>query len=205
MVPPERTATIWNQRRCWSRLSLFAGVTNSLRPVAVSLVSLVQDQPGLSRVRSPAPGESLHTPAPLGSARKHGGPSRPHMGPYANPPGSRAEWSQQEWFWHSGRQRRLSSLTGSSTLEASSLQHLLVLLLSHALAALLNERSHGGATVAVRRAPVRNDTTQRHRATPQCNATGPDGSVQGGLGIPIRSNRNPGRKGKLGGRDSNPE
>jgi hypothetical protein len=48
-----------------------------------------------------------------------------------------------------------------------------VLLLTHALAALLNKRSHGGATVAVRRALVRNDTT-------------PDGSVQGGLGIPIR-------------------
>jgi hypothetical protein len=95
------------------------------------------------------------------------------MGPYADPPGSRAGWSQRESLWHSGRQRRLSSLTGSSTLEAGSLQHLLVLLLTHALAALLNERSHGGATVAVRRALVRNDTT-------------PGGSVQGGLGIPIR-------------------
>ena len=112
-----------------------------------------------------------HQPCSLAPAGA--GPSRRHMGPYADPPGSRAGWSQRESLWHSGRQRRLSSLTGSSTLEASSLQHLLVLLLTHALAALLNERSHGGATVAVRRALVRNDTT-------------PGGSVQGGLGIPIR-------------------
>ena len=39
------------------------------------------------------------------------------MGPYADPPGSRAGWSQRESFWHSRRQGRLSSLTGSSTLE----------------------------------------------------------------------------------------
>ena len=63
----------------------------------------------------------------------------------------------KENYGHKGRQGRPSSLTCSSTLEASSLQHLLVLLLSHALAALLNKRSHGGATVAARGSLVRNE------------------------------------------------
>ncbi len=78
------------------------------------------------------------------------------MGPYADPPGSRAGWSQRE-LWAQRASGRPSSLTCSSTLEASSLQHLLVLLLSHALAALLNKRSHGGATVAARGSLVRNE------------------------------------------------
>jgi hypothetical protein len=37
-----------------------------------------------------------------------------------------------------------------AALEARALQHLLVLLLAHSFAPLLNERSHGGATLAVR-------------------------------------------------------
>jgi hypothetical protein len=37
-----------------------------------------------------------------------------------------------------------------AALEARALQHLLVLLFAHSFAPLLNERSHGGATLAVR-------------------------------------------------------
>ena len=70
VVPLERMATIWSQRRCWSRPSLFAGVTNSLRPVGGSLASQDQDQPGLLREHSPAQGESLRIRALLASCRR---------------------------------------------------------------------------------------------------------------------------------------
>ncbi len=49
-----------------------------------------------------------------------------------------------------GGDRRTSEklLAGGAALEASSLQHLLVLLLAHALTALLDERSHEAVTLA---------------------------------------------------------
>src|SRR5690606_5184527 len=66
-----------------------------------------------------------------------------------------------------GRDRAL--LAGGAALVAGALEHLAVLLLAHALAALLDERSHGGAHPSGRLAPtqsrrVRGGEHRRRRA-----------------------------------------
>ena len=52
-------------------------------------------------------------------------------------------------------------LAGGATLEAGALQHLLVLLLAHALAALLDQRSHGGEQGTGTPARLRTDASAR--------------------------------------------
>src|SRR5688500_20203339 len=64
-------------------------------------------------------------------------------GPWRSPPGSPPEASRP-----SGAPTRERLLAGSAALPAGALEKLLVLLLPHALAALLDPRTHGGGRVS---------------------------------------------------------